>query len=152
MHSTSRVCLGNDGPQVFPDASGSFSNTSSYSNTSDYRGFNTSSLNGYDTCKTTLFVGFALTGVTLTDPSLPVLARPRAGDLRDAAGWTCVVPVAGRTEETGRSVIHGTRGTGTGTAAPVPVLALPTGSRALSPVVVLPRLVGRRVRRPTKTA
>ena len=64
---------GSDGPQVFLDASGSSWNTFSYSNTlSDYRGFNTSTLKGYDTYKLSLFVDFALTGVTLTDPSLPV--------------------------------------------------------------------------------
>ena len=64
---------GNDGPQVFLDASGSYSNTFSYSQTlSDYRGFNTSTLKGYDTYNLSLFVDFALTGITLTDPSLPV--------------------------------------------------------------------------------
>lgn len=64
---------GIDGPQVFLDASGAYSNTFSYSNTlSDYRGFNTSTLKGYDTYKLSLFVDFALTGVTLTDPSQPV--------------------------------------------------------------------------------
>jgi len=64
---------GNDGPQVFLDASGVYSNTFSYSNTlSDYRGFNTSSLKGYDTYTLSLFVDFALTGVTVTDASLPV--------------------------------------------------------------------------------
>jgi len=68
---------GNDGPQVFLDASGSYSNTFSYSTTlSDYRGFNTSTLKGYDTYNLSLFVDFALTGITLTDPSLPV---PEAG-------------------------------------------------------------------------
>jgi len=64
---------GNDGPQVFLDASGSTWNTFSYSQTlSDYRGFNTSTLKGYDTYNLSLFVDFALTGITLTDPSLPV--------------------------------------------------------------------------------
>lgn len=64
---------GNDGPQVFLDASGSYSNTFSYSDTlSDYRGFNTKLLKGYDTYNLSLFVDFALTGITLTDPSLPV--------------------------------------------------------------------------------
>ena len=64
---------GIDGPQVFLDTSGAYSNTFSYSNTlSDYRGFNTSTLKGYDTYKLSLFVDFALTGVTLTDPSQPV--------------------------------------------------------------------------------
>lgn len=64
---------GNDGPQVFLDASGSYSNTFSYSTTlSDYRGFNTKTLKGYDTYNLSLFVDFALTGITLTDPSQPV--------------------------------------------------------------------------------
>jgi hypothetical protein len=64
---------GNDGPQVFLDASGAYSNTFSYSQTlSDYRGFNTSTLKGYDTYNLSLFVDFALTGITLTDPSQPV--------------------------------------------------------------------------------
>src|SRR3569832_1624029 len=68
---------GNDGPQVFLDASGSYSNTFSYSTTlSDYRGFNTSTLKGYDTYNLSLFVDFALTGVTLTDPSLLPVPEP----------------------------------------------------------------------------
>lgn len=68
---------GNDGPQVFLDASGSYSNTFSYSQTlSDYRGFNTSTLKGYDTYNLSLFVDFALTGVTLTDPSLLPVPEP----------------------------------------------------------------------------
>jgi hypothetical protein len=63
------VVSNNEGPIVFLDASGvGGHSTFSYSPTlSDYRGFNTSSLVGYDTYNLSLFVDFALTGMTLVD-------------------------------------------------------------------------------------
>ena len=83
---------GNDGPQVFLDASGVYSNTFSYSNIlSDYRGFNTWTLKGYDTYNLSLFVDFALTGVTLTDPSQPVPEPETYGMMLTGLGVVGVV-------------------------------------------------------------
>lgn len=71
------VLGGNDGPHVFLDATGVYNQTFSYGTTlPDWRGFNTSTLTGYDTYTLSLFTDFALTGITLVDASAAPIPEP----------------------------------------------------------------------------
>ena len=68
-----------DGTQVFLDATGPSGYSISYSNTlSDFRGYNTSTLTGFDTYKMNLYVDFALTSITLQGADVAI---PEPGNL-----------------------------------------------------------------------